>query len=504
MILQGLVIVAVGTALGSAATSAKQKDAGIRLANGLKIISVGAARQDADVPPALQVAGQTLAYPQPPVAGFSPLIAITTSDRRRSEDFNYEHHLSGSYVGNPLNAPADENFIVGVLDTGSVVDLAAGPAAQTLGLSGPYLTSTDFPIGGVSGMVNARVTMPIGVFAAGLGAIGPDGRLDMSQLVGHTNVSMLAAPEISCDNGEELAGVIGTPFLAFYTSIIRVDQPRKVTLGEKTHISPDVRIVESYTPPLQEYPRRIPLELNGLTPVTTASYYAFPNFDDIFGEMEPLFPTLLSLSGLSIPMGGAFFTELGVLQGQAGPTNAIQTIRVLVDTGAQSSIISSIVAARLNLPLEPDFTAEVCGIGGLRGVPGYYVDYVRMNALGGALEFARVPFVVLDMESPEGGSLDGILGMNLFWNRNVVLEPTVGGGFLHISDPVPYAYIDVNLDDVVDVADFAIFAAAWGSTPQDPTWNRYCDLYLDEVIDGHDLEAFAEAWTHSLVVPESP
>jgi hypothetical protein len=496
-----IVCCTAAAALSATPVSGASGSTGIRLANGLKIVSVQPAAKAAPALAQVTVAGEPESLRQPPVAGFSPLVAITTSDRRKADDFDFEHSLSSFYTGNPINAPADENFVVGILDTGSVVDLAAGTHAQTLGLSGRYLASTDFPIGGVGGTINARITMPLGVFAAGLGAVGPDGRLDLTQVVGHTNVSMVAAPEISCANGEEISAVIGTPFLAFYTSIVRVDRPRKVTLGDATYISPDIRIVSSYSPPPEEYPRQIPLELGGMTPVSTASYYAFPNLDDILGDMEPLFPTLLSLSGLSIPTGGAFFTEVGVLHGEVGPTNSVQTMRVLVDTGAQSSIMNSGMAGRLNLPLEPDFTAEVCGVGGLREVSGYYVDFVRINALGGALEYARVPFVVLDMESPEGGALDGILGMNFFWNRNIVLEPTVGGGFLHVSDPVPYAYIDLNLDDVVDMTDFAIFAAAWHSTPGDSAWNPDCDFFLDEVIDYRDLEAFVDAWTHSLTAP---
>jgi len=202
---------------------------------------------------------------------------------------------------------------------------------------------------------------------------------------------------------------------------------------------------------------------------------------------------------LSIPTGGAFFTDMGVLSGEPGPLNPIQNMRVLVDTGAQSSIMSSNIAAKLNLPLEPDFTAQVCGIGGMNEVAGYYVDFVRINAMGGAMEFARVPFVILDMDSPEGGSLDGIIGMNFFWNRNLVLEPTSSGtAFLHVSDPMPYAYIDLNLDDVVDVMDFAIFASAWHTTPADPAWNARCDFYLDEVIDARDLQAFADSWVNML------
>ena len=471
----------------------------IRLSNGLKIVSVHPLNEVSEAPKGLQIAAEPLPYSQPPLAGFSPLIAIATSDRRSFEDFAFEHALAGSYVGQPLVAPAEENFVIGVLDTGSVVDLAAGASADILGLRGNYLSSTSFPIGGVSGTIDAYITQPIGVFAAGLGAVGANGTLDLSQVVGHTNVTALASPPIACDNGEEISAVVGTPLLAFYTTVIRVDQPRRVVVRDKTYIGPDIQIVNSYSPSPQEYPRRIPLELGGMSPVTTASYYAFPNFADIFGPMEPMTPTLLSMVALSIPTGGAFFTDIGVLNGQPGPLNPIQNMRVLVDTGAQSSIMSSNIAAKLNLPLEPDFTAQVCGIGGMNEVAGYYVDFVRINAMGGAMEFARVPFVILDMDSPEGGSLDGIIGMNFFWNRNLVLEPISSGtAFLHVSDPMPYAYIDLNLDDMVDVMDFAIFASAWHTTPADPAWNARCDFYLDEVIDARDLQAFADSWVNML------
>ncbi|OHB68541.1 MAG: hypothetical protein A2Y77_16730 [Planctomycetes bacterium RBG_13_62_9] len=477
---------------------------GLRLANGLKVISITPSPKPTELAGGVRIAAEGPSLPQPPMAGFSPLIAIATSDKRGADDFDWEHALVNSYVGRPLNPPAEQNFVVGILDTGSVVDLAAGESAGILGFQDRYLTTTDFPIGGVSGTMDTKVTVPIGVFAAGLGAIKPDGQLDLSKLVGHTNIAALAAPPIRCDNGEEVSALVGTPMLAFYTTIIRVDRPRKVVVRGQTYIGPDVEILNSYDPSPAEYPRRIPIELGGLSPVATANYFAFPDFEDILGEWLPLTPTLLSLSPMSIPTGGAFFVDVGVLQGPAGPLNTLQSLRMLVDTGAQSSIISSHVAARLNLPLEPDFTAEVCGVGGVTTVPGYYVDYVRINAMGGAMEFARVPFVVLDMESPEGGSLNGILGMNFFWNRDVVLEPTVGGAaFLHVSDPVPYAYIDLNLDDVIDETDFAIFASAWRATPADPAWNPRCDFFLDEVIDARDLQAFVDSWL-SMLPQETP
>jgi hypothetical protein len=492
----------VTTGLYAGSTPAIPPNTSFRLANGMKIISVTPSPKSLKSSPDLRIAAETPSLPEPPMAGFSPLVAIVTSDRRSSDDFDWEHALTNSYVGKPLNPPAEQNFVVGVLDTGSVVDMAAGDSAQILGLKGKYLTANEFPIGGVSGTMDTTITEPIGIFAAGLAAIKPNGQLDLSKLVGHTNVAALASPAIQCDNGEDVSAIVGTPLLAFYTTIINVDQPRRVVVRGKTYIGPDIQIVNSYTPPTSVYRHKIPMELGGLSPVSTASYYAFPDLSDwenILGDWQPLTPTLLSMAAGDLPMGGSFFADVGVLQGQAGPLNALQTARMLVDTGAQSSIISSNIAAKLNLPLEPDFTAQICGVGGVSEVPGYYVDYVRINAMGGALEFAHVPFVVLDMDSPEGGSLDGVLGTNLFWNRNVVLEPTTSGtGFLHISDPVPYAFIDLNLDGVVDGLDFAIFAAAWRTTPADPAWNPRCDFFTDGVIDARDLEAFMDAWGHLL------
>jgi len=497
----------VNIGLCAGATPTVPPSTGLRLANGMKIVSVTPSTKARQPAPDLRIAAEDGALPQPPVAGFSPLVAIVTSDRSSADDFDWEHVLASSYVGKPLNPPAEKNFVVGILDTGSVVDMAAGSSTQILGLTGSHLTASEFPIGGVSGTTDTTITRPIGVFAAGLGAIDPNGQLDLTKLVGHTNVAALASPAIQCDNGEDVSAIVGTPLLAFYTTIIHVDQPRRVVVRGKTYIGPDIQITDSYTPSPSVYRHKIPMELGGLSPVATASYYAFPDLSDwenILGEWLPLTPTLLSMAGGDLPMGGSFFAEVGILQGQAGPLNMLQTARMLVDTGAQSSIISSNIAAKLNLPLEPDFTAQICGVGGMSEAPGYYLDYVRINAMGGALEFAHVPFIVLDMDSSEGGSLDGILGMNFFWNRNVVLEPTTtGSGFLHVSDPVPYAYVDLNADGVADNLDLTIFAAAWHTTPADPAWNPRCDFFIDEIIDARDLEAFIDAWLN-LLGKESP
>ncbi|MCH8243525.1 MAG: retroviral-like aspartic protease family protein [Planctomycetes bacterium] len=192
----------------------------------------------------------------------------------------------------------------------------------------------------------------------------------------------------------------------------------------------------------------------------------------------------MSLGAGLIPSGGAFFTTIFVLEGEPGPLNPAQPMRVLVDTGAQSSIMSPGMAANLSLPFEPDFTVDVCGVGGLvEGVAGYFVDYVKINALGGALEFSRAPFVVLDLPSAEGGSLDGILGMNFFWNRNVIFEPALlSTAFFHVSDPIAFAYGDFDLDLDVDPEDTtAIVSCVTG--PDRSILNPLCD-HIDSDDDG--------------------
>lgn len=463
----------------------------IRISGSFRIVSVSSPVQSPTVRLTESNTPELAIYSKPPLAGFSPLVAITTSNERSWADFDYEHKLQSTYVGTPLTPSASENYVIGIFDSGSVVDLAAEPSDQVLGLSGQYLTANEFPIGGVSGTLNANISQPVGIFAAGLSAIQENGHLDLTQVVGHSNVSVLVTLPITCDNEETISAVVGTPLISFFTTVIRNDNPQRITIGDQTIIGPDIQIFDQFDPSIPVYPRSIPIEFGGLGPVTTASYY--PDFIEL---EEPMFPTLLSMGPLTIPFGGNFFAEIGILHGEPSPTNPIQMMRVLVDTGAQSSIMSSNMAAKLNLPLEPDFTVNVCGIGGFtEDIPGYYVDYVKINAWGGALEFYQAPIIVLDMESPEGGPLDGILGMNFFWNRNIIFEPSLtGSGFLHVSEPVPFAYADLNFDGNINLEDFAILASAWLTKPGDSKWNPYCDFYTDEFIDMWDLSAFVEVW----------
>lgn len=472
----------VGTAY--AKVGWKKTEVELRVSKGLKITSVSR-------PVKSTIEREAAPYPEPPLGGFTPLVAITASDEHGiASEFEYEHVLEDSYVGSPL-PDAESNVVIGIFDSGSVVDLVAGASADVLGLEGGMLTGNTIPIGGIGDVIiDAPISWPVGIFAGSLAAIS-NGQINPNQVVGHSNVSVVVTPEISCANGEELTAVIGTPFISFYTTVILNENLQTATLGGSNYTGPDVQILEPSDPGIPTYPRSVSMEASGISLLLTASYY--PDLEDF---ETPWFPTMLSASALSIPFGGAFFAEIGALEGEPGPMNTLEDMRMMVDTGAQISIITEGMAAKLSLPLQEDFTVDVCGVGGLvEDVPGYYIDYVKIDAWGGAMEFSNAPFIVLDIGSPDGQALDGILGMNFFWNRNIVFEPTLtGSSFIHVSDPVPFADADIDDDGDTDLEDFAVLSAAWAAQAEEGAYNPACDMFIDTVIDMKDLLAFLDRW----------
>jgi hypothetical protein len=486
-----LAVAALLALLSRRAAAADPTPTDIKLGNGVSISSVKPLARTTDSSITLSVDP----FPRPRLAGFLPYVAIAASNQHQSTDFEWEDVASSSYVGSPLNTavPANQAFVIGFVDSGSSGDLAAGSSAAKLGIVGPYVTGNPVPLDVAGGTIIGYCTQPIGVFAAGLSAVQPDGTLCLNKVVGHWNVSAIATPPIQCDNGEELTAVIGGPFINRYNFVVRVDTPREVVVSNRRYKGPDVQILD----PAASLPtptRIIGLTFGGLAPVTTSNYY--PDFEDL---VTPMIPTAFSLSALSIPTGGGFFTNVMMRAGPSSPDNPPIPLHMLVDSGAQTSVISPTMVAALSLPLAPDFTVDICGAAGVvSNAPGYYVDYVKIAAQGGALEFSRAPFVVLDLQSPEGGQLDGILGMNFFWNRNVtMIMPTDGSAALNLSDPlaVPYGDSDVDFDvDADDAEYFFLTLTGPAPTPLRPE-ALHLDGNADDAVDLRDFAVFQRGFT---------
>ncbi|MHC4122130.1 MAG: hypothetical protein ACYSSI_01040 [Planctomycetota bacterium] len=101
---------------------------------------------------------------------------------------------------------------------------------------------------------------------------------------------------------------------------------------------------------------------------------------------------------------------------------------------------------------------------------------------------------MLDIASPEDRALDGIIGMNLFVDFNLVLK---GGGLFLQNDlalefePIDYYSIysiaDIapeTGDGVIDSLDLHTFCQAWLSEPTSGNWNPICDMAPHPIREG--------------------
>ena len=361
-----------------------------------------------------------------PVGGFTPLVVEVVTSARLS-DSELFHMLELSLTGAVLTGSLATTYAIGRFDTGSVVHLTGFCEAASLGLSGPFLTGNTVPIIGIGGVVEPLVSQPIGVFVDGLSAIDPaTGLLDRSGLVGHSNVAVLVGPSEDCAGGSTLPTVIGTPLSAFYTTVIRNDQPIRLQVGETLYETPSLTFYEPGDVNIPTYRFRVPLALQ--PSAFDAGYISFVNLDTF--EVEPILPTTL----IGSQAGAHFFAGVNLSHGDR---DAIQQA-FLVDTGTDLTLMSSFTAGMLGVdPQAPDFTVDVEGIGGTTtNVPGFIVDRLDISAFGGVLTLQAVPIVLFDVQNSSGGALDGIIGTNLFADRNIVFAGDLVAPFMEISEPI--------------------------------------------------------------------
>ncbi|MHC5157001.1 MAG: aspartyl protease family protein, partial [Planctomycetota bacterium] len=191
-----------------------------------------------------------------------------------------------------------------------------------------------------------------------------------------------------------------------------------------------------------------------------------------------------------------------------GNRTALDRDRFMLDTGAQVTVIGDRIAARLGLNSDnKDFDVDIEGVdGNSKTFPGFIIDSLTIPAVGDWLEFTNVPVVWLEISSPEGGKLDGIIGMNLFTQYNLILR---GGGFMLEDDPrLEFQRISTSpvtgdiapeaRDGKVDLVDFSVFSRTWMAANTDGNWNPDADFVpsgsSEGIIDLEDLSVLAQNW----------
>lgn len=434
----------------------------------------------------------------PPIDGFVPWIAISITDKRL-DDLELDAVVETSVVGRyPQGVNPQTDYVIGILDTGSSAHVMSYAAATQAGLFNGFpnmVTSNTSTIAGVIGTVDAWVSQPLGLFVDGLSSLDPNELLlNTSQMVGQSNVATV----ISQDPGSkpDFTTAIGTPLSVFFTTFINNDHKITVVRNIEEFTGPDILLYEHDDPCIPSYSNVVPLELR---PGGAMGVQYIPTLEDFF-EFPPMSPSVI-IGNLSQSL--FFVHSVDLVEGE---NSAIDKGRFLLDTGAQVTVIGSRIAARLRLkPNEPEFEVEIQDVTGETVMaPGFYIDSIEIPAIGEWLSYTNVPVILLDVSSPEGGTVDGIIGMNLFVDFNLVLR---GGGMFLEDEPALYFAPVTDIiadiapqggDNKVNYLDLSAFAKAWLSVSQSPNWNEKADMTLntnpDGIINFLDFAILAQYW----------
>ncbi|MBL7215977.1 MAG: aspartyl protease family protein [Phycisphaerae bacterium] len=445
----------------------------------------------------------------PPVNGFVPWIVITpTNESIDAETTGIFDAFASSYVNNPpFGHDKRTDYMIGLFDTGASTHVIGYQNAVQAGLyNSTYLTEDNYvEVSGVTGSVEAHVTWPYALFVTGLDALEPNapGETEMvlpttTGMLGEYNVATLIGQNPGA--GPDLATAIGTPMSVFYDTRLDVEHPVTATHNGTDYTAPRITFYEKDTS-APGYDNYIPLELKPLGSISVQYItYGFDledflaNFPNIELDYSPLTPSII----IGTSSQSLFFIH--GLDLTEGSQTAQDKNRFMLDTGAQVTVIGTRIAARLKLnPDNKDFEVEIEGVtGDSIMAPGFFVDSLNIPAMGQWLEFTNVPVVLLDISSPEGGKLDGIIGMNLFTEYNLMLR---GGGFMLQDDPrLEFERIQSILADIapeprdgkVNMIDFSAMSAAW------QTNNTTADIAPagnpDGIVDLQDLIMLADYW----------
>ena len=515
-----------GTATGANSSQWQRQEVNWRMSKGSRVKAIRypkekplltLARQKTEISsevPSVAISAATMTTANvvnsPPVDGFVPWIVVFATDSRLGE-FELEAQPTTIIDGNyPAGSNPQTDYAIGILDTGASTHILGNTDAVRAGLfaNNPSLVSGNIiQLTGVTGAVDAWVSQPMGVYMDGLGAIDSGGMLtDFTGVVGQTNTSIIVGMA-----GDNLPTVIGTPMVVYYTAVIDNNSAITVSRDSNDFTGPAIKFYEAGDSRIPKYSQIIPLELK---PLGGISVQYVPQLDIIALFQDPTNYSFATPQIPSVVLGNlsqsTFFVHSVDLID--GGNVATDKDRFMLDTGAQVTVIGSRIGARLGInPAAPEFVVEIEGANGeTADVNGFYIDSLNIPALGGWLTFTNVPVILLDIFSPEGGTLDGIIGMNLFTEFNMVLH---GGGLFLQEDPrlelqrigLIADIAPAGGDGMVDMLDLAVLAQAWLSTAlpsPSESWNAQADLapkpIRDSKIDFQDFSVLAEHWLEQL------
>jgi hypothetical protein len=364
----------------------------------------------------------------PPLEGPVTYVAFTITDEGAFDEFDFSvSALVGGISGStPTGATASLSYAI--LDSGAATHLVSYPDSALLGLDSSFTTDSTLPVGGAGGTVDIGVSVPIGFFLHGVQDLNPSNGLQSASIVGQGNFPCGVNTLANFNNGSTIPTVIGAPLFAYYP--VEILNSQRVTFEQngETLSTASAQFFSGPTDPaLPTYGHKFSLELLPAAGAPTVSFFALPDF--VNGGYTFIFPALIG--GLA---GSLYQTASENLQLHQG-SNSI-TVKLIVDTAAQATLISETVAFDLGVNLSnPDFEVPLQGISGTNVVPGIYLDSITLPTSRGGLTWTNVPVVVVNIQGPDGTMVDGIFGSNLLADRDYVFNG---------ADSFPYVEASTN------------------------------------------------------------
>lgn len=368
-----------------------------------------------------------------PISANSPHVFMGITAERDQDDSNFFSIPNSPPQQDFLPEDGSSHFEVAVFDTGSPATIISHDSFQAFGIgSAGRAGQNATPLGGAGGeTVNAINSDPVGVYVIGLDGLitrEQGGEIqsivNTNQMRGTINDSVLYG-----ENGTSIPNLIGTTTSSHYSTRIEYSAPKIVEYEGETYRSPGLQMSD-----LGDFgvrpSRRIQMNLKngalGLPAFLPDLAGIANNLNDL--SDNPSTPTI----------AGSFWLTLDVTNnGQS--RNRLEAI---FDTGAQGSIVSEQVAAEMGFDVErdaPDFLVRLAGVTGeSEEVKGFYADEIVIPGTDGGLVLNDVPLIVFNLQDPSsesGNTLDALIGMNFFANRDLLLNPEPGNSFLGVSDP---------------------------------------------------------------------
>lgn len=253
------------------------------------------------------------------------------------------------------------------------------------------------------------------------------------RLLDSVGTELIAAQDVIAFGGDDIvlgsfAAIVGMPAMA--GRVVDIDLRPMLDLEFQT-----VAFYDQIDEVAFESAASLNIDLRMIAPVYTDL--------DLPAEMQPTFAALPVIDQIAL-------THTGGANGGPQPQSTANTY--LMDTGAQTTIISEAMAAALGINIEEFVTnggdvvdvLEVGGIGGTAFMPLVVVDELRLPTADGIdLVFTNVITGVLDIE---GAPFDAVLGMNTL-TSGYFSEVFGGGGAGGLTNPaVDKETLDLFLD----------------------------------------------------------